>query len=137
MRSSININSTLQLLSFKQNSRYVFPSQVRRFLRTLTTLRTFRYSCFLTHRMKLCSYSNLGMLKVFNSSHNIPVLGMTSITRGLCAFIVHGYVICTWLWPMVFTHTSQYSCNFLPWRHRESNNKIKVYNPTKTHLKSK
>jgi len=96
-RSAININSTLQLLSFKQNSKYVFPSQVRRSLRTLTTSRSLRYSCFLMQRLKLCPHNSLGTLKVFNSSNNIPVLGTTSLPRGLCAFKVHGYVICTWL----------------------------------------
>ena len=95
-RFGININGTHHFLGFKQNNRNILLCQVRRSLRTLTTLGSLRYGCVLTQRLELCLHSSLRMLKVFNGNHDIPVLRLTNLTRRLCAFRVHGYMICTW-----------------------------------------
>ena len=95
-RIGININSTLHLPDFEQDSRNIFLSQIRRSLRTLTTLGDLRYSCLLTQRLELYPHSSLKTLMIFNGSHDIPILEMTSLTRGLGTFRVHGYVICIW-----------------------------------------
>ena len=81
-RSGVNINSTLRFLSYKQNSRDILFSQIRR------------------------SPSMHGVLKVFNDNHDIPVLRLISLTRRLCAFRMHGYMIYAWFCSLVFTQTS-------------------------------
>ena len=95
-RSGVNINNILHPYGFKQNNMYIFLSQIRRSLRTLTTLRGLRYGCLLTQGLELCPHSSLRMLKVFNGSHDLSALTMTSLTQEFYALRMHGYVICTW-----------------------------------------
>ena len=127
-RSCVNINSTLRFLSYKQNSRDILFSQIRRSPRTLTTLGGLRYGCLLTQRLELYPHGSLRALKVFNDNHDIPVLRLISLTRRLCAFRMHGYMIYAWFCSLVFTQTSQYPRNFFPRRHGEDESKRKYTN---------